>query len=85
MTNLVYTYKNLTELEKHIFHRFHDDILRNGTCWTNIGVRTPNEKGALGSLVKKQLLVFQETDSEGYELYSSALIKEDSGNYTSII
>ena len=85
MTNKVDTYKSLTDLEKHIFHRFHDDILRNGTCWTNIGVRTPSEKGALGSLVKKGLLVFEETDSEGFELYTSALIEEVCGDYKSLV
>ena len=85
MTNLVDTYKNLTKLETMVFHIFHDDILSSGTCWTNVGIKTPQEKGALGSLIKKNLLVFEETDDEGFEVYSSALIKEVNGSYKSLV
>jgi hypothetical protein len=85
MTNKVDTYKKLTELEKRVFHYFHDDILASGTCWTNVGVNHPQDKGALGSLVKKGLLVFEETDSEGFELYTSALIEEVGGDYKSLV
>jgi hypothetical protein len=82
---IVDKYNNLTKLEKEVFHHFHNDILASGTCWTNVGVNNPQDKGALGSLVKKGLLIFQETDGEGFELYSSALIEEVKGAYTSII
>ena len=85
MTNLVDTYKNLTKLETMVFHIFHDDILDSGTCWTNVGIKTPQEKGALGSLIKKGLLVFEETDEEGFEVYSSALIEEVNGSYKSLV
>jgi hypothetical protein len=85
MTNKVDTYKNLTELEKMVFHIFHDEILDSGTSWTNVGIKTPQEKGALGSLIKKGLIIFQETDSEGFEVYSSALIEGEDSNYKSLI
>ena len=85
MTNKVDTYKNLTKLEITVFHTFHDDILDSGTCWTNVGVNSTQEKGALGSLVKKGLLIFEETDDEGFEVYSSALIEEVNGTYTSLV
>ncbi len=78
-------YKNLTKLEKEVFHYFHDDILASGTCWTNTGVNHPEDKGALGSLVKKGLLIFEDTDGEGFALYSSALIQEVGGDYKCLI
>jgi len=75
----------LTKLEKEVFHYFHDDILASGTCWTNTGVNHPEDKGALGSLVKKGLLIFEDTDGEGFALYSSALIQEVGGDYKCLI
>jgi hypothetical protein len=85
MTNLVDTYKNLTKLETMVFHIVHDDILDSGTSWTNVGVKTPQEKGALGSLIKKGLIIFEETDNEGFEVYSSALIEGSDSNYKSLV
>jgi len=85
MTNKLDTYKNLTKLETMVFHIFHDDILASGTSWTNIGIKTPQEKGALGSLIKKGLLTFEETDDEGFEVYSSALIEGSDSNYKSLV
>ena len=74
-------YHSLTPLEKTVYDGFHQDILLSGNGISCFGVYGAQEKGALGSLVKKGILNFVET-FDGDEYYSSSLIDE---NYKSLI